>query len=75
MPDPNEHAAQARPIEVFCAYSHKDEALRDELEAHLSPLKRSSVISVWHDRRISAGKEWTDESAFTSIEQISSSSS
>jgi len=52
---------EPRPIEVFCAYSHKDEPLRDELETHLSALKRSAAISVWHDRRISPGKEWDDE--------------
>jgi len=26
---------------VFFSYSHKDEALRDELEAHLAMLKRA----------------------------------
>jgi predicted aspartyl protease len=54
-------ALPGRPIEVFCAYSHKDEALRDELETHLSSLKRSGSISLWHDRRISGGREWANE--------------
>ena len=40
---------------VFFSYSHKDENLRDELEVHLSGLKRQGVISTWHDRRITAG--------------------
>jgi predicted aspartyl protease len=48
-----------RPVEVFYAYSHKDERLRDKLETHLSILKRNRVISGWHDRRISAGMGWT----------------
>jgi hypothetical protein len=61
MTDANRAASPARPIEVFYAYSHKDEALRDELETHLSILKRRGVISGWHDRRISGGMEWTEE--------------
>jgi hypothetical protein len=44
-------------ISVFFSYSHKDEALRDQLEVHLSMLKRQEVISVWHDRRLLAGDE------------------
>jgi hypothetical protein len=42
---------------VFFSYSHKDEALRDELEIHLAALKRQGVIDTWHDRRIGAGEE------------------
>ena len=40
---------------LFFSYSHKDEALRDRLEVHLSALKRSGAITTWHDRRIVAG--------------------
>ena len=40
---------------VFFSYSHKDEALRDQLEVHLSALKRDGAIATWHDRRITAG--------------------
>ena len=40
---------------VFFSYSHKDEALRDQLEVHLSALKRDGTIATWHDRRITAG--------------------
>ena len=40
------------------SYSHDDENLRDELEKHLSPLKRSSKIATWHDRRIQVGTDW-----------------
>ena len=35
---------------------HRDEDLRDELEIHLSALKRQGFIETWHDRRIGAGK-------------------
>lgn len=56
------HRIQAKrivsPVTLFYVYSHKDERLRDELETHLSPLKRQGLIGEWHDRRISAGREW-----------------
>jgi hypothetical protein len=61
MPNTNDAASPPRAIEVFCAYSHRDESLRDELETHLSILKRRGMISVWHDRRISGGQEWNEE--------------
>src|SRR5208337_3132112 len=35
-----------------------DELLRDEIEDHLSLLKRQGLISAWHDRMIGAGDEW-----------------
>lgn len=44
---------------LFFSYSHKDEELRNELETHLTLLKRQGVISSWHDRRISAGSDFT----------------
>jgi TIR domain/CHAT domain len=50
-----------KTVEVFFSYSHQDEKLRDELEKHLSLLKRQGVITGWHDRQISAGKEWSHE--------------
>lgn len=43
---------------VFFSYSHRDETLRDELEVHLSMLKRQGFIETWHDRRITAGEEF-----------------
>ena len=42
---------------LFFSYSHKDEALRDQLETQLAMLKRQGVIETWHDRRIAAGQE------------------
>ena len=46
------------PTEVFFSYSHRDEALRDELALHLSMLKRQGIIAAWHDREITAGSDW-----------------
>jgi hypothetical protein len=48
-------------IEIFFAYAREDEDLRDQLEKHLSMLKRDGVITNWHDRKIGAGKEWEGE--------------
>jgi hypothetical protein len=47
-------------IRVFYSYSHKDEPFREELETHLSLLKRQGVIEAWHDRKITAGQEWAN---------------
>ncbi|EPJ48524.1 MAG: TIR protein [Osedax symbiont Rs1] len=43
---------------VVFSYSHTDEPLRNELEKHLSPLKRMGQIETWHDRRIDPGSEF-----------------
>jgi len=62
-------ASSTKLIKVFYAYSHKDELLRDELETHLSILKRRGIISSWHDRRISPGTEWEGKDQRT-LEQL-----
>ncbi len=49
------------PVKLFISYSHKDEALRDELVKHLTLLEQRGVIKAWHDRNIDAGDEWADE--------------
>lgn len=49
---------QAGTIEIFYSYSHKDEALRDELDMHLSLLRRQNLITGWFDRAIEAGEEF-----------------
>ena len=48
-------------IEIFYSYAHEDEALRKELEKHLTSLQRQGIIAGWHDRLISAGTEWEHE--------------
>jgi len=52
---------EAGKMGIFFAYAREDEDLRDELEKHLSMLKREGVITSWHDRKIGAGKEWEGE--------------
>jgi hypothetical protein len=44
-------------IKLLFSYSHKDEEFRDQLDAHLSLLKRQEKLLTWHDRRITAGEE------------------
>jgi tetratricopeptide (TPR) repeat protein len=48
------------PVRVFYSYAHEDEALRDELEKHLSLMQRQGIIQAWHDREITAGRAWKD---------------
>ena len=48
----------ATAIDIFYSYAHKDEKYREQLEKHLSILKREGVIRGWHDRQIGAGTEW-----------------
>ena len=40
------------PVELFIAYSHDDELMKQELVKHLSSLSRSGLVQEWHDRRI-----------------------
>jgi tetratricopeptide (TPR) repeat protein len=53
MPD-----APIREINLFYCYAREDKALRDELEKHLSWLKRRYQLKNWHDREILPGEEW-----------------
>lgn len=43
---------------VFISYAHEDEAHRETLGKHLSALEREGLINIWHDRMITAGREW-----------------
>jgi hypothetical protein len=39
-------------VRVFYSYAHEDEALRDELEKHLSLMQRQGIIQAWHTVRL-----------------------
>src|SRR6266700_6674944 len=57
-------SSKAKPmqtVEIFFSYSHKDQRFRDQLETHLSLLKREGYVSSWHDRKIGAGEEWAGQ--------------
>jgi hypothetical protein len=45
-------------IRVFFSYSHEDEAYRDQLDKHLTLLRRQRLIDIWHDRRILPGQNF-----------------
>src|SRR5438046_1758267 len=47
------------PVEIFCSYAHQDEAWLRKLETHLSLLKRQGLVSLWHDRLLVPGTDWT----------------
>jgi len=57
VPQPAADAPKT-PVEIFFSYSHKDEKLRNQLEAHLSQLMHQGLIAGWHDRKIAVGAEW-----------------
>jgi hypothetical protein len=48
-------------LKIFISYSHVDEELKKELVKHLEPLRHREMIEEWHDRKITAGKEWSEE--------------
>jgi tetratricopeptide (TPR) repeat protein len=48
-------------VNIFYCYARKDQELRDELEKHLGMMQRQDHITSWHDRDISAGKQWENE--------------
>ncbi len=50
-----------KAVSVFYSYAHRDIVLRDNLDKHLSNLKRQGLITSWYDRDINAGKAWASE--------------
>lgn len=54
-------AQGARALNIFISYSHADEALKESLVKHLTPLKQMGLIDAWHDRKIPPGAEWKPE--------------
>ena len=48
-------------VEIFCCYARKDQPLLKELIAHLMPLQREGLITIWADIDINAGMEWERE--------------
>lgn len=46
---------------LFISYSHRDEAHKEDLDEHLTMLKRQNIISLWHDRKIIPGDNWKDQ--------------
>ena len=58
----DEDIAASKPIvKLFWCYADRDKKLRDHLERHLSALKHSGCILMWHDREILPGTLWEAE--------------
>ena len=51
-------ASHSLTVRVFLSYAHPDERLRQALEKHLSALRRSNLIDMWHDRCLKPGTEY-----------------
>lgn len=45
-------------LKVYYCYAQEDEDLRNQLTAHLSPLRRARKLTIWFDVDILAGSDW-----------------
>ncbi len=54
------HPITESAIAAFISYSHKDEALLDQIKPHLATLKRQGLIQTWDDRQITGGSDWAE---------------
>src|SRR5260370_450877 len=52
---------QIQQIEIFCCYAHEDLHLFKQLKAHLVPLQRQGLITLWSDAEIHPGTNWQAE--------------
>ena len=59
--DHKEKIMTVEPGNVFFSYSHEDTEWLEYFEVMLHPLIRSSELTVWSDRQISAGDRWKKE--------------
>jgi len=50
-----------KEIAIFYSYAHNDKSIRDDLDKHLSSLKRRGLIVAWYDGEILPGKAWEKE--------------
>ena len=50
-----------KPLKLFYCYAREDKGLRDELDIHLSSLKRQNLVTSWYDGEIGPGTEWEKE--------------
>lgn len=48
-------------VTLFYCYAQRDREMRDELDKHLMPLKRSGLIESWYDGKIVPGAERDQE--------------
>lgn len=48
-------------INIFIAYSRKDDKYLDKLRTHFSPLELSGTVKIWYDGEIAPGTNWEEE--------------
>lgn len=46
---------------VFYSYSHKDKDILENLDVHMSSLKRNDKIDSWYDANLLPGQDWDKE--------------
>lgn len=57
----NQSINKGSSVMLFYSSAPEDEALCNELEKHLSLLRRQGVITTWSNRQIIPGTDWTQE--------------
>ena len=55
---PPAEATHPSGVRVMLSYSHRDSRFREQLDKHLALLKRQRLITVWHDRELTAGRDF-----------------
>jgi TIR domain len=50
-----------KPIKAFISYAREDERVKNRLVKFFRGLKNSGLDTIWHDGKITAGKEWLAE--------------
>ena len=53
------------PANIFVSYASADEAQKNELDKHLSALKRQGLIRSFDAGQIKAGEEWNEKHSTT----------
>ncbi len=48
----------SKVLKIFYCYARKDKPLRDEMDLHLSALKRQNSVITWADHEIAPGEDW-----------------
>src|SRR5579883_586615 len=52
-------ASPPNQVSVFLSYAHEDEQWLNKLTTHLRHLQRQGIISVWYDRLVMPGMDWS----------------
>lgn len=68
VPQNTDETTTKKQLKMFLSYAHEDVLLKDELDKHLTALKRSQRISIWQDKNIAGGSDW-DETIKEELEQ------